>query len=125
MIRGLLVFLCILTAIHVGYIFASPVIKNKMLEGKMKEVAKESALKPAELIRKDLMEFINEKEIPLTSSEIVIQQDGRKLTLAAHYTTHAEFWFYERDYEFFPASHPSARLSPARHRTRKAVHAGN
>jgi hypothetical protein len=124
MIRGLLLFLFVLASIHVGYIFASPVIKNKMLEGKMKEVAKESALKGESQIRRDVMRFVEEKDIPLSENQLVIVNQDRKLTISAHYSSHAEFWFYQRDYEFFAASHPSAKPKPSSQR-RGTVRAGH
>jgi hypothetical protein len=125
MIRGLLLFLLILAVIHIGYTFASPVIKNKMLEGKMKEVAKTSPLKRESQLRHDVMEFVYDKGIPLEPGELIIERHDQKFTIAAHYKTHARFWFYERYYEFYPASHPSAALSPRRSRSGRAVHAGN
>ncbi len=124
MIRGLLVFLLVLAAIHVGYIFASPVIKNKMLEGKMKEVAKESQLKPEHQIRRDVMRFVDEKGIPLTENQVIIEQRNKELIITAHYTTRAEFWFYSRDYEFYAASKPGARHK-VRAQHRRPVRAGN
>jgi hypothetical protein len=109
MIRGLLVVALIILGLHVAYLFTSPVIKNTMLQGKMEEIASNHGLKGETELRRDLMEFVTDKRIDLAPESILVQiQDGRT-AIAAHYTTSVTFWFYTRDYEFFPASSDAAR----------------
>ncbi len=128
MIRGLLGVLLILLAIHVGYIFASPTIKNTMLQGKMEDLVQNRGLKGERELHRDIMEFIDEKDIPISDKDLVIRVTDDEASIAAHYTCTASFWFYSRDYEFYPASKPSAKLKPRyRHQTagRRTVRAGN
>jgi hypothetical protein len=109
MIRGLLVVALIIMGLHVAYLFTSPVIKNTMLEGKMQEIASNHGLKGETELRRDLMEFVTDKKIDLDPESIQLQVQNGKVDIAAHYTTSVTFWFYTRDYDFFPASSEAAR----------------
>jgi len=111
MIRGLLVFLLILLAIHVGYMFASPVVKNTMLQGKMEDLVQSSGFKGEHGLRFDTMDFVHDKHIPLEEKDLVINiPDKGPATIAAHYSCDVTFWFYTRHYEFYPASSERASL---------------
>jgi hypothetical protein len=115
MIRGLFGFLLILLAIHIGYKFTSPVIKNTMLQGKMEDLVQASGLKGERGLRIDTMEFVHDKHIPLQDKDLVVNiDDNGKATIAAHYSCDATFWFYTRHYEFYPASSPAASLEVKR-----------
>ncbi len=118
MIRGLFGVALFVLAIHVAYIFISPPIKNTMLEGKMEEVAKNRVLRTERDVRWLVMEFVDEKKIPLRPEELVVHFGQGQTTIAAHYKVVSRFWFYEREYEFFPASSDDARLTP--HRSQQA-----
>ena len=110
MIRGLLWLLVFVLSIHVTYTFTSPVIKNRMLEGKMKDIAANRGMRQVPEIRRDVMKFVDEKNIPLPPARLQVSLDGTRCTIAGYYTTQAKLFFVERTYEFFPASHPSVRL---------------
>ena len=109
MIRALLTVALIILAIHLAYLFTSPVIKNTLLEGKMQDLATNHGLKGETELRRDLMEFITDKKIDVPAEAIQIQVGEGKATIAAHYATTVTFWFYTRKYDFFPASSESAR----------------
>ncbi len=120
MIRGLLGFLLVLAAIHLGYRFTSPYIKNTMLEGKMQDLIRDQGLKGERELRRDTMAFVDEKNIPLRDRDLVVTvPENGTATIAAHYSCDVTFWFYTRHYEFFPASTPSASLGlkQVRHQT--------
>ena len=61
MIRGLLAFALFVVLLHVGYVFASPIVKNTMLERKMREVARAKAVKSETSILRDIMSFVYDK----------------------------------------------------------------
>lgn len=111
MIRGLLIFAVILLTLNAGYVFVSPVVKNAMLEGRMEDVAKNRGMKGKAAIRRDLMEFIQEKKLPIAAEQLRIEKVGDEMTVAARYTVEATMWKYTRVYHFNPASHESARLA--------------
>ena len=95
-----------------GRVFASPVVKNQMLEGKMKDIARNRGMREEREIRRDIMKYVSEKNIPLQPTRLQVHLDDGKVTIAGYYTTSAKLLFVERDYEFFPASRPEARLRP-------------
>jgi hypothetical protein len=107
MVRGLLAFLLILLGIHVGYTFASPVVKNRMLEGKMKDIAKRPGMRKEVEIRRDVLAFANEKGIPLPAENLAVREVNGHYVIGARYRTAVKVLFLERDYEFTPATHPS------------------
>lgn len=129
MIRGLFGVAVLLLGIHVGYIFLSPSIQNRMLQGKMEEVSKNRTLRSDQAVRRQIMDFIRDKDIPLGPEDLVITMDENGITIAAHYKVTSRFWFYEREEEFYPASSGAARLSPRRAQSvqanRRGVRAGH
>jgi hypothetical protein len=129
MIRGLFGVAVFILAIHVGHIFLSPSIENRMLQGKMEEVSKNHTLRTERDVRRLVMEFIQEKGIPLRAEELVITLNENGTTIAAYYKVTSRFWFYERVEEFYPASSGEARLSPRRAQqaqaSRRGVRAGH
>ncbi len=110
MIKGLFFLAVFIGGIHVTYVFTSPMIKNTMLEKKMYEVTRTVTAKSEASVRKEIMEFIDEKGIDIDESEIVVVLTDNRITIAGHYSTEAGFLNYIRQYEFFPASHDAARL---------------
>jgi hypothetical protein len=112
MIRALFILGFLILAGHLTSVFGGPVLKNRMLEGKMKEVATDRALSPEAEIRDEVMDFIREKGIPLTEEHVVFQRADRGYRIAARYRVKAKFLFYEHVYEFYPASEGLARLRP-------------
>ena len=109
MIRGLLWLAAFIFVIRLAVLFSSPVIKNTMLEGKMREIASHYRVKTETDLRKDLMDFLDEKKIDLEMKEVFFQMDEQGCYIAARYTTEARFWKYGHTYEFYPASSLSAR----------------
>ena len=109
MIRGLVFLGLFLVAIRAGFIYAAPVVKNTMLEGKMQDLSSNRGLKTEYDLRKEILDFIEVKKIDLKSDKIYFELTERGCAVAAHYTTTATFWKYTRTYEFFPASSESAR----------------
>jgi len=91
------------------------VIKNTLLEGKMQEMASNHGMKTETELRKDLMQFIDEKHIDLDMDHVYFEMNDQGCYIAAHYTTEARFWKYGHTYEFFPASSLSAREKSRRH----------
>jgi hypothetical protein len=122
MIRALLGLAILLGAIHIAYAFGSPVIRNTMLEGKMREVAQSRTAKSELSVHKDIMDFVYDKGIDLDPSDLVIVIRNNTVTIAAHYTTDVTYWSYTRHYEFYPASDESARMTWKR-KGRKALRA--
>ena len=114
MLRGLLGIVLLLFGIQLGYSFGSPPIKNSMLEGKMKDIARNPGLRGENEIRRDVMAFVVEKNIPMQSAQLQVTMNGDKVGIAAHYKTRVEVLFLSRDYEFFPSSDPSVRMKPKR-----------
>ncbi len=129
MIRALFGVAVLLLGIHVGYIFLSPSIQNRMLQGKMEEVSKNRTLRSDQAVRRQVMDFIRDKDIPLGPQDLVITMDDNGTTIAAHYKVTSRFWFYERQEEFYPASSSAARLAPRRAQQtqarRRSVRAGH
>ena len=111
MIKGLFFIGLFVGGIHVAYVFTSPMIKNTMLEKKMRDTTRTLTAKSEASVRKEIMEFIHEKNIDIHESEIVVVLNDNKITIAGHYSTEASFLNYIRQYEFFPASHDAARLT--------------
>lgn len=111
MIRGLLAFALFVLVLQAGFLFASPVVKNSMLEGKMREIARSKTAKSETSMLRDVMDFVNEKGIDLDQEEIVIVIKDNKATIAAHYTTDVKYLSYVHHYEFFPASDEGARMT--------------
>lgn len=109
MIRGLIFLTLFIGGLHVAYVFGSPMVKNTMLEKKMREIARSRAEKTESSVRRDVMDFVKDKEIDLDPSELVVVVKDKKTIIAAHYTTEASLFRYVREYEFFPASDESAR----------------
>jgi hypothetical protein len=129
MIRGLFGVAVFILGIHVAYIFLSPSIKNTMLQGKMEEVSRNHTLRSEQAVRRQVIEFIREKKMPLRAEDLVIKLDESGTTIAAHYSVTSRFWFYEREEEFYPASSAEARLTPRRvqqaQTNRRSVRAGH
>ena len=115
MIRGLLIFALFIFTLRLAVMFSSPVIKNTLLEGKMQEMAGNHGMKTETELRKDLMQFLNEKHIDLDMDRVYFEMNDQGCYIAAHYTTEVRFWKYGHTYEFFPASSLSAREKSRRH----------
>lgn len=119
MIRGLFFLFLFIGGIYVAYVFTSPMVKNTMLERKMRETSRTLTAKSEASVRKEIMAYVSEKGIDVDESEIVVVLSEptksigteTRVTIAAHYSTEATFLNYIRHYEFFPASHESARLT--------------
>jgi hypothetical protein len=111
MIRGLIALALFIALLQAGFLFASPMVKNSMLEGKMRELARSKTAKSETSLLRDIMEFVDEKGIPLDEKEIVIVVKDNKATIAAHYTTQVKYLKYVHRYEFFPASDERARMT--------------
>lgn len=112
MIKALLVFAIVLFALHVGYLFGSPLVNNYMLEGKMHDLATNRAGKNVDALRQDVLLYASDKGIDLDPENlVVIKKDDGRVTIAAYYTTHVSYWNYTRHYAFYPASEEKARLT--------------
>jgi len=119
MIKGFFFLALFIGGIHVTYVFTSPMIKNSMLEKKMYAVTRTLTAKSEASVRKEIMEYIHEKNIDIDEREIVViltepttsSGSENKITIAGHYSTEATFLNYIHHYEFFPASHDAARLT--------------
>jgi len=118
MIRGLLLFALFIFVLRLGVMFSSPVIKNTLLEGKMQEIASNHGMKTETELRKDLMQFIDEKHIDLDMDQVYFEMNDHGCYIAAHYTTEVRFWKYGHTYEFSPASSLSAREKARHHPVR-------
>jgi hypothetical protein len=110
MIRAALVFAFIILGIQAGYVFGVPVVKNSMLEGRMKELARNPTNKPVESLRGDVVEYLEDNEIVIQPDQLVMRDTGDKITIAAHYKVEATTWYYSHTYEFLPASEEAARI---------------
>lgn len=111
MIKGLFFLAVFIGGINVAYVFTSPLVKNTMLEKKMRHITRTVTAKSEASVRKEIMEFIYDKDIDIDPSEIVVVLKNDQITIAGHYSTEASFLNYVRQYEFFPASHAAARLT--------------
>ena len=116
MIRGLLWLAVFILVIRLAVLFSSPVVKNTMLEGKMREIASHYRVKTETDLRKDLMAFIDEKQIDLEMDDVFFQMDEEGCYIAAVYTTEVRVWKYGHTYEFSPASSFSAREKSRLHK---------
>lgn len=110
MIRAVLIFSLILFLISVGYRFATPLVQDRMLQGKMVEIAKNRANKSDQALHADLMEYIRDKGIELGPDDIMIERHDEKVYIAARYRTVVSFYSYSRQYDFFPVSDEKAAL---------------
>ena len=108
MIRGLLLFALILVAGNLAWVFGSPLVNNTLLEAKLEDLAGNRGLKSAGDLRADVMSFADEKKIPLKSTDLLVEIEGKKTMIAAHYRTEARFWFLNHTYDFLVASDPDA-----------------
>jgi len=111
MIKAMLVFAVILFALHLGYLFGSPLVNNYMLEGKMHDLAANRAGKSTAALRQDVLLYASEKGIDLEPDNVVVTEKDNRVIIAAYYTTHVSYWNYTRHYVFFPASEEGARLT--------------
>lgn len=119
MVLRLLFFLLVILGLTTGYQFVEPDIRNYLLEQKMKELVKERGRKRDFELRRDTIAFAREKEIPIKEDQILVTVDENRATIAAMYTDHREFWIFERDYVFTPASSEDARLKPSVKKSKK------
>lgn len=110
MIRGLLVLSIVIFVITLGYEFASPVVKNRMLQGKMVDIARNRANKSDQALHADVMKFIREKDIDLGPQQVMVESHDEKVYIAARYSTEVRFLSYIREYEFFPSSDKKASM---------------
>jgi len=110
MIRTALVFVLIILGIQAGYVFGVPVVKNSMLEGRMRELSRNPTRKPMESLRADVVEYLNDNEIKIQPDQLVMRDAGDRITIAAYYKVEASTWFYSHTYEFLPASEEGARI---------------
>ena len=113
MVRTLITVLLLSLAIHTGHQFATPVIKNTMLEAKMRKVLQQNPSKTVGPLTREIMKFVEEKKIPLKKHQLLIEcsEDERHATIAAHYSTEVTFLFYTHHYDFFPATDVTAKRS--------------
>jgi len=118
MIRGLLIFALFIFILRLGFMFASPVVKNTLLEGKLQEMATNHGMKTETELRKDLMQYLDEKKIDLDMDQVYFEMNERRCYIAANYTTEVRFWKYGHTYEFYPASSLSAREKSRHHPVR-------
>jgi hypothetical protein len=114
MVLRLLLVLLVLLGLHAGYQFASPFIVNAMLEGKMKDMVKHRGLRGENDLRRDLMAYIREKNIPIHEGEIFIEVSNARVAMAAAYETDVKVWFYQRHYDFQAATAPDLKMQLAR-----------
>jgi hypothetical protein len=111
MIKGLLILAIVIFAMNLGYQFTAPVIKNRMLEAKMNEVATNHGRKVEAEIQEEIMDFVHDKGIDLDENNLVVKvSDDGLAHMAARYQTTVSFINYSRTYMFFPATDDRARL---------------
>ena len=111
MIRALLGFALFLLAMHIAYMFTYPLVKNRMLEAKLVDLASNRAGKTNAALRDDVLTYAFENKIDLTPEDVVVTERNGRFTIAAYYTTEVTYWAYTRRYAFYPASQESARLT--------------
>jgi len=104
MIRTLLVVGLIVFLANLGWIFASPLVKNTMLQGKMEDLAKYRGLKSQGDLIAELRTYIQDEKIPLPNDNLYVQVNDRETLIAGYYETEVNFWFLHHIYEFSPAS---------------------
>ncbi|NNF06189.1 MAG: hypothetical protein HKN21_05465 [Candidatus Eisenbacteria bacterium] len=112
MILRLLLVMLLLAGIHCGWKLTSPVVGNAMLEGKMKEMVKNRGMRGERELRRDVMAFAAEKNIPLHESNLFVRVENNKTTIAAAYERDVDLRIYQHHYEFFPATDPSVKIKP-------------
>jgi len=110
MVTRLLLLALAIFVLHSGFQFAEPPVKNGMLEGKMKDLAANRGRKSERSLRKELMAYVREKDIPLNEAKLVVQITNERVIMAASYEIEVEVLGYSRLYEFYPASEEGARL---------------
>jgi len=123
MIRGILIFGFIVLALNVGWVFASPLINNTMLQGKMEDLSKYRGLKSQGDVEHELMDFIGDKSLPISSENLYLQVTQGETLIAAHYWVDVEFWILHHTYEFTPASSPNALQQLGIQRARNQINA--
>ena len=110
MIRGLFVLTLIILGLNGVYVFASPLVKNLMLEGKIQQVAPNHGRKSELALRTEIMTFAYDKGINLTEKDLLIRVVNGEAIIAAKYSVDVNYWKYSRHYEFFPVSGKKAAL---------------
>lgn len=110
MIRGLFVFTLIILCLNVVYVFASPLVRNQMLERKIHDIASNHGNKTELALQGDVMTFAYEKGIDLTERNLLIRILDGETIIAARYSVDVNYWRYSRHYEFFPVSSKKAAL---------------
>jgi hypothetical protein len=94
-----------------------------MLQGKMEDLSKYRGLKSQGDVTHELLEFIEEKSLPITSENLYIQINDRETLIAAHYQVEVEFWMLRHTYDFTPASSPNALHQLGIQRARNQINA--
>jgi len=109
MVFRLLTIALALLVLHFGWQLAEPPIKSSMLEGKMKEMVKDRGMRGEKELKRDVMAYAREKDIPLDERNLVINLDNSGVTIAARYETDVNVLFYTQHYSFRVASNDEAK----------------
>jgi hypothetical protein len=123
MIRKILVLALIVLVLNIAWVFSSPLIKNAILEGKVKDLSRNRGSKTAYELRQEVMSFALEKGIPLEPSQLVVEVSAKKALIAAHYIQPAKFWALYHEYEFTVASDNDAMRKLQLARARRVLRA--
>jgi hypothetical protein len=92
-------------SIFLANMFYGPIIKNHMLEGKMINLVNEPRLKDDMYLMADLMDYIEENNIPIKREQITIQRpEPKHVILDGKYEVHCKFYFLEKHYVFKPST---------------------
>ena len=117
MVTRLLLIALVLFSANTGWQFASPPVKKSLLEGKMKDLAKNRGRRTERQLRRDILEFSREKDIPLREQQLMVTIDNNGVEIAAKYNHSVNILGYSHVYHFDPATSDEARnLVYYRHR---------
>ena len=109
MVFRLLAIALALLVLHFGWQLAEPPIKNSMLEGKMREMIRDRGMRGEKELRRDVLAYAREKDIPLEERYLMINLDNSGVSIAAAYETDVNVLFYTQHYRFKAASSEDAR----------------
>ena len=109
MVFRLFIIACALLVLHFGWQLGEPHMKNYLLEGKMKELVKNRGMRGEKDLKRDIMAYAREKDIPLNERHLVVNLDNSGVSIAAQYRTHVDVLFHTQEYVFTPASSEQAR----------------
>jgi hypothetical protein len=85
MARTALKFFLLITLIHIGGMIVYPHIANRLLEMKVGEIVARSSRNSEQFIQERILEYAQEKKIPLARQDLHVWRQGKQLRVVIDY----------------------------------------